>query len=94
MTNETKQTMKIQTITPDNNFTISFVNGQITNVSGIGHIPADITNNFTGKSIYKNSELLEVIGSGELNDVAFSINTNTDTAKVDLHNPLTKPTGL
>ena len=79
-----KQSMKIQTITPDNNFTIAFVNGQITNVSGIGHIPGDITNNFTGKLIYKNSELLEVIGSGELNDVAFSINTNTDTAKVEI----------
>jgi hypothetical protein len=56
----------------DNNFTISFVNGQITNVTGIGHIPAGITNNFTGKLIYKNSELLEVNGSGELNNVAFN----------------------
>jgi len=94
MTKNKQQTMKKETTLSDNNFTISFVNGQITNVTGIGHIPDGITNNFTGKLIYKNSELLEVIGSGKLNNIAFFTNTTTDTANVDLNKPLTKPTGL
>ena len=78
MTNNKQQTMKKETTLLDNNFTISFVNGQITNVTGIGHIPYGITNNFTGKLIYKNSELLEIIGSGELNNIAFSNNIQED----------------
>jgi hypothetical protein len=94
MKNNKQQTMKKETTLLDNNFTISFVNGQITNVTGIGHIPDGITNNFTGKLIYKNSELLEIIGCGELNNIAFSTNTTTDTANVDLNKPLTKITGL
>jgi len=68
MTNNKQQTMKKETTLLDNNFTISFVNGQITNVTGIGHIPDDITNNFTGKLIYKNSELLEIIVSVGVNN--------------------------
>jgi hypothetical protein len=93
MTNNKQQNMKKETTLSDNNFTISFVNGQITNASGIGHITDGMTNNFTGKLIYKNSELLEVIGSGELNNIAFSNKTSTDTANVDLNKPLTKITG-
>ena len=36
----------------------------------------------------------ELTYGGELNNIAFSNKTSTDTANVDLNKPLTKPTGL
>lgn len=50
----------------EESISISFVNGQITDIRGTDYVPSDITDYFTGTLIYKNNELSKVIGFGHL----------------------------
>ena len=59
----------------EESISISFVNGQITDIRGMGYVPSDITDDFTGTLIYKNNELSKVIGFGHLGRRTSSTNT-------------------
>lgn len=68
--------MENQELVNEESISISFVNGQITDIRGTGYVPSDITDDFTGTLIYKNNKLSKVIGFGHLGRRT-SISTST-----------------